>query len=417
MNKVNLFDRSIKLAKISFFFVLFWAFQANAEVYLDANGTCPAPDFAGAEPCGLAKATPKDVSLSGNVSVDNRSIPVGTIISNQFPNFVQFIARNSSVGFLGVGYGYVYLAASIGPVSQNSNGPLEACIKYNDGQYTEKLSCSNLNTLYFSGTMTFTVTGSTLSLFLNGSLVAKYANSPITTAGATGYYNYNYFGSLTRFSVMLPSSPTPSSPGPVALGTIYGPAMSDGILSAFARLDGVGGSGQLAVVADSSPAPNTTLGYGYMYNNGVTYPGSAQVTVPIRKGEYYQIQCNVPSGGICGNYIGYLTPVGASQSVFSPMVNQSQAIVYGPATSDGILSAFARLDGVGGSGQLAVVADSSPAPNTTLGYGYMYNNGVTYPGSAQVTVPIRKGEYYQIQCNVPGGGICSKYIGHFTPAK
>jgi predicted RNA-binding protein with TRAM domain len=208
-----------------------------------------------------------------------------------------------------------------------------------------------------------------------------------------------------------------SVPGPVAQNAIYGPAPGDGYLSAFARLDGVGGSGQLAVVADGSPSPTAEVGYGYMYNNGVTYPGSAQVTVPIRKGEYYEVQCQVPAGGWCNDYVANFALADASQSPFGSRASVAQEKVYGPAPSDGFLSAFARLDGVGGSGQLAVVADSSSSPSTPVGYGYMYNNGVTYPGSAQVTVPIRKGQYYEVQCDVPAGGWCNDYLGYFVSAQ
>jgi len=100
----------------------------------------------------------------------------------------------------------------------------------------------------------------------------------------------------------------------LALGTVYGPAATDGFVFVSGRHDGAGGVMSVQVNVDTSNPPATDRGKGYSYNNGVTYLGSVQLTVPVRKGEYYRILCN--GGATCGGssfigeYNAYFTPFG-----------------------------------------------------------------------------------------------------------
>jgi len=100
----------------------------------------------------------------------------------------------------------------------------------------------------------------------------------------------------------------------LTLGAIYGPSLTDGLLSVFGRLDGSGGLITVSVNADTSTPPKTERGYGMSYNAGSTYYGNIQFTVAIKKDEYYQILCNsnIVCGGSSriGRFNAYFTPLG-----------------------------------------------------------------------------------------------------------
>jgi len=101
----------------------------------------------------------------------------------------------------------------------------------------------------------------------------------------------------------------------LTLETIYGPASTDGFVSVFGQLDSTSGTLRISVLADTSNPPTTEVGYGMSNNNGVTYLGTIQTTVPIRKGEYYQVHADYsntanPSVAIVGAYNAYFIPLG-----------------------------------------------------------------------------------------------------------
>ncbi|AXK81573.1 hypothetical protein DW352_14230 [Pseudolabrys taiwanensis] len=100
-----------------------------------------------------------------------------------------------------------------------------------------------------------------------------------------------------------PSEPMSRS-GTLTLGTVYGPATSDGLLIVQGRQDGASGQSFLSVNADTSNPPTTQRGLQYSYNNGTGYLGTVYMTVPIKAGEYYRVLCN--NGTSCGgtSFIG-----------------------------------------------------------------------------------------------------------------
>ncbi len=149
------------------------------------------------------------------------------------------------------------------------------------------------------------VGGERLTFLTNGN-VGVNTPSPDATLDVTG--TMKVFGSRTG----------------LALNTIY-QAPSDGFISAFGKPDGTAGNAVLQVFADFGSNPTTLQGFGYCSNsivplggNTFYYPGSAQVTVPVRKGEYYKITFNCVGGPdgcnpgtlVLGSSLLYFTPLG-----------------------------------------------------------------------------------------------------------
>jgi hypothetical protein len=68
------------------------------------------------------------------------------------------------------------------------------------------------------------------------------------------------------------------------------------------------------------------------------------------------------------------------------------------------------MDGTTGRVKVSVNADTSNPPTTQRAWGKSYNNS-TYYGFVQLTVPIRKGEYYRILCDGAASCTAPKFIG------
>lgn len=278
------------------------------------------------------------------------------------------------------------------------------------------------------GTPGYTITGLTLS-GQNAGLVSGSATFSGTvtdvlsftsvTAGASGTISIqdslgvSFSCNYTLASSSAVGTTSSSSLTTVALGTVYGPLSNDGFVVVSGRMDGVAGLLRVSVNADRTAAPSVERAWGYAGNNGSTYVGSLQLTVPVRAGEYFQILCNGLSACPTG-YIGlpqmyfFARPVFSTASPAPTTLSLGQ--IYGPVSTDGYLVASGRLDGASGLAMLSVSAGYG-SPSVPIQWAYSYNTGSTYYGSFQLMAPVRSGQYVQVLCN--GGTACggSEFVG------
>jgi hypothetical protein len=235
-----------------------------------------------------------------------------------------------------------------------------------------------------------------------------------TSGGTSGGNTSGQSASLGAFSATVA----------LALGTLYGPA-KDGFVVASARLDGVAGTSRLQVMVGPWNVGLADMGHAYLVNTGTTYFSTAQLTVPIPAGSYFQILCDGGSSCANGGYLGNaeltFQPVqsASGNAVFGSPSGFSLGQVNGPAPSDGFALIYGRLDGRGGQSLVQINTGATSPPANEAGYGYAYNNGATYWGAAQVMVPVHRGEYYQALCDgqtsCSGGGWLGDSLAYFIP--
>jgi hypothetical protein len=141
----------------------------------------------------------------------------------------------------------------------------------------------------------------------------------------------------------------------LTLGTVYGPAATDGFVIAQGRIDGVGGINMsLSVKADTNNPPQTERAFQESYNSGSGYYGTIFMTVPVKAGEYYQILCNNSTtcggGAFVGSSSFYFVSSGGSgtsggsSSPTSPGGNSGNIQYNGSGSFAGSHN-FAWLDG------------------------------------------------------------------------
>ena len=180
--------------------------------------------------------------------------------------------------------------------------------------------------------------------------------------------------------------------GALSLGTVYGPANTDGLLIVMGRQDGATGLMTLSVNADTANPPTTSRAFQHSYNNS-TYYGSVFMSVPIKKGEFYRILCN--NSTACGGS----SFVGGASYYFVSLGSADTLAGLACATNDipkwdG--SAWACAADGGGSGGGAVVAFSArrTAGNVTSGNTVIFdsasiNTGAGYNAATGVfTAPV-----------------------------
>ena len=189
------------------------------------------------------------------------------------------------------------------------------------------------------------------------------------------------------------------------------------ILAALAVAFGGFALAQQLTLTTSYPVPSG------IYNQLMTTGNSGSVPANTTFNRNAGNTLLVPPTNVSGRVgIGTSAPaatldVQGTVKLFSNRVGLAPFTVYGPAATDGIVWVSGRLDGVANSTMIATVYTGGFPPSVPAGDGYAGNLGpaapVGYPGSIQLAVPIRQGEYYEIAAICfPGysmGSSCGAY--------